>query len=62
MNNLDEWAEGTEDSPDLEATEGQDPAAEVSEEIEEPQPEAEAAEDTKELPELKTEEAEPEQA
>ena len=62
MNNLDEWAEGTEDRPETEGTQGEDVAPEVSEEMEESPPEPEASADTKELPELEMEEAEPEQA
>ncbi len=61
MNNLDEWAEGTEDRPETEVSQGEDVAPAVSEEIEESLPEPEAAGDTKELPELAMDEAKPEQ-
>jgi competence ComEA-like helix-hairpin-helix protein len=59
MNNLDEWAEDTEDRPEAEGPQGEDIAPEVSEEIEESLPEPQAAADTKELPELEMDEAEP---
>ena len=59
MNNLDEWAEDTEDRPEAEGPQGEDIAPEVSEEIEESLPEPQAAADTKELPELQMDEAEP---
>jgi competence ComEA-like helix-hairpin-helix protein len=62
MNDLDELAEGMEDSPELDLTEPQDATPEVSEQVEEPLPEPEAVADTKELPELGAEETEPEPA